>query len=140
MFGKLTIEALPLYSAIAATGALVTVGGAFIVFVVVSWLKAWKYLWTEWLTSVDHKRIGVMYIVLGLVMLVRGFSDALMMRAQQAVAFGAGQGPFPAHHFDQVFTAHGVIMIFFVAMTLITGLINFAVPLQIGARDVAFPF
>ena len=81
-----------------------------------------------------------MYMVLGLVMLLRGFSDAIMMRAQQAIAFGANQGYLPAHHYDQVFTAHGVIMIFFVAMPLVTGLMNFVVPLQIGARDVAFPF
>src|SRR5882672_166370 len=139
MFGKLTIEALPLYSAIAATGALVTVGGAFIVFVVVSWLKAWKYLWTEWLTSVDHKRIGVMYIVLALIMLMRGFVDAIMMRAQQAMALNNG-GYLPPEHFDQIFSSHGTIMIIFMAMPFMTGLMNIAVPLQIGTRDVAFPF
>jgi cytochrome o ubiquinol oxidase subunit 1 len=139
MFGKLTIEALPLYSAIAATGALVTVGGAFIVFVVVTWLKAWKYLWTEWLTSVDHKRIGVMYIVLALIMLMRGFVDAIMMRAQQAMALNNG-GYLPPEHFDQIFSSHGTIMIFFMAMPFMTGLMNIAVPLQIGTRDVAFPF
>src|SRR3546814_3208870 len=81
-----------------------------------------------------------MYMVLGIIMLLRGFSDALMMRAQQAVAFGPNQGYLPADHYDQIFTAHGVIMIFFVAMPLITGLMNYIVPLQIGARDVAFPF
>ena len=139
MFGKLTIEALPLYSAIAATGALVTVGGGFVVFVVVTWLKAWKYLWTEWLTSVDHKRIGVMYIVLALIMLMRGFVDAIMMRAQQAMALNNG-GYLPPEHFDQIFSSHGTIMIFFMAMPFMTGLMNIAVPLQIGTRDVAFPF
>src|ERR1700681_903039 len=139
MFGKLTIEALPLYSAIAATGALVTVGGGFIVFVVVTWLKAWKYLWTEWLTSVDHKRIGVMYIVLALIMLMRGLVDAIMMRAQQAMALNNG-GYLPPEHFDQIFSSHGTIMIFFMAMPFMTGLMNIAVPLQIGTRDVAFPF
>ncbi len=81
-----------------------------------------------------------MYMVLGLVMLLRGFADALMMRTQQAMAFGGSQGYLPAHHYDQIFTAHGVIMIFFVAMPFITGLMNFVVPLQIGARDVSFPF
>ncbi|MGK3810991.1 cbb3-type cytochrome c oxidase subunit I, partial [Enterococcus faecium] len=89
-------------------------------------------------TSVDHKKIGIMYIILGIVMLLRGFSDALMMRAQQAVAFGADQGYLPAHHYDQIFTAHGTIMIFFVAIPLVVGIINFVMPLQIGARDVAF--
>ena len=86
MFGKLTIDALPLYSAIAAGGAAVTVGGALLVAIVITWLKAWKYLWTDWLTSVDHKRIGIMYIVLALIMLLRGFVDAIMMRTQQAMS------------------------------------------------------
>ncbi|MBS0422629.1 MAG: cytochrome o ubiquinol oxidase subunit I, partial [Proteobacteria bacterium] len=97
-------------------------------------------LWRDWITSIDHKKIGIMYIILGVVMLLRGFSDALMMRAQQALSFGDSMGYLPPHHYDQVFTAHGVIMIFFVAMPLVTGLMNFVVPLQIGARDVAFPF
>src|SRR5207302_276184 len=99
----------------------------------------WSYLWREWLTSVDHKRIGVMYIVLALLMLLRGFSDAIMMRAQQAVAAGGAQGYLPPEHFDQVFSAHGTIMIFFMAMPFVVGLMNFAVPLQLGIRDVAFP-
>ena len=81
-----------------------------------------------------------MYVILGIVMLLRGFADAIMMRIQQAVAFGDNLGYLPPHHYDQIFTAHGVIMIFFVAMPLVTGLMNFVVPLQIGARDVAFPF
>ncbi|MPZ34155.1 MAG: cytochrome o ubiquinol oxidase subunit I [Rhodospirillales bacterium] len=139
MFGKLTLDALPLYSAIAAGGAAVTVGGALLVAFVVTWLRAWKYLWTEWLTSVDHKRIGIMYIVLALIMLVRGFVDAIMMRAQQATALDAG-GYLPPEHFDQIFSSHGTIMIFFMAMPFMTGLINVAMPLQIGTRDVAFPF
>ena len=81
-----------------------------------------------------------MYMILGIIMLLRGFADALMMRAQQAMAFGDNAGFLPPHHYDQVFTAHGTIMIFFVAMPLVTGLMNYVVPLQIGARDVAFPF
>src|ERR1700739_559516 len=81
-----------------------------------------------------------MYVFLGIVMLLRGFSDAAMMRAQQAISFGSAMGYLPPHHYDQIFTAHGVIMILFVAMPLVTGLMNFVVPLQIGARDVAFPF
>ena len=99
----------------------------------------WPYLWREWLTSVDHKRIGVMYIILALVMLLRGFGDAIMMRTQQAVAAGGAQGYLPPEHFDQIFSAHGTIMIFFMAMPLVVGLMNFAVPLQLGVRDVAFP-
>src|SRR5262249_23561413 len=90
------------------------------------------------LTSVDHKRIGVMYLVLALLMLLRGFTDAIMMRAQQAVAAGS-QGYLPPEHFDQIFSAHGTLMIFFVAMPLGIGFMNFAVPLQVGIRDVAFP-
>jgi len=97
------------------------------------------YLWREWITSVDHKRIGVMYLVLALLMLLRGFSDAIMMRSQQAVAAGGAQGYLPPEHYDQIFSAHGTIMIFFVAMPLVIGLMNFAVPLQLGIRDVAFP-
>jgi len=139
MFGRLTIEALPLYSAIAAGGAAVTVGGALLVAVVITWLGAWRYLWTEWFTSVDHKRIGIMYVVLALIMLLRGFVDAIMMRAQQAMALNSG-GYLPPEHFDQIFSSHGTIMIFFMAMPFMTGLLNIAVPLQIGTRDVAFPF
>uniref|UniRef100_UPI0028AB4473 cytochrome o ubiquinol oxidase subunit I n=2 Tax=Pseudomonas TaxID=286 RepID=UPI0028AB4473 len=98
------------------------------------------YLWTEWLTTVDHKKIGVMYIVVAMVMLLRGFADAIMMRTQLAVATGGSEGYLPPEHYDQIFTAHGVIMIIFMAMPFFTGLMNLAVPLQIGARDVAFPF
>ncbi|WP_409314171.1 cbb3-type cytochrome c oxidase subunit I [Sphingomonas sp. BK345] len=103
-------------------------------------LKGWlPYLWREWITSVDHKRIGVMYCLLALVMLIRGFADALMMRSHQAMAVGAGKGFLPPDHYDQIFSAHGTIMIFFVAMPFMIGLMNFAVPLQLGVRDVAFP-
>src|ERR1700743_1983347 len=96
------------------------------------------YLWEEWITSVDHKRIGVMYTFLAMVMLLRGFSDAIMMRAQQAIAFQA-QGYLPPEHYNQIFSAHGTIMIFFVAMPFVIGLMNLVVPLQLGVRDVAFP-
>src|SRR5471030_2465376 len=99
----------------------------------------WPYLWKEWITSVDHKRIGVMYIVLALVMLLRGFADAIMMRTQQAVAAGDAQGYLPPEHFDQIFSAHGTIMIFFMAMPFVIGLMNIILPLQLGVRDVAFP-
>lgn len=139
MFGRLTIEALPLYSAIAASGAAMVVGGALLVAIIITWLKGWAYLWNEWLTSVDHKRIGAMYVILALIMLLRGFVDAIMMRAQQAMALNNG-GYLPPEHFDQIFSSHGTIMIFFMAMPFMTGLLNIAVPLQIGTRDVAFPF
>ena len=99
----------------------------------------WPYLWREWLTSVDHKRIGVMYLILALVMLLRGYSDAIMMRSQQAIAIGGAQGYLPPDHYDQIFSSHGTIMIFFVAMPFVMGLMNFVVPLQLGVRDVAFP-
>jgi cytochrome o ubiquinol oxidase subunit 1 len=99
----------------------------------------WGYLWNEWLTSVDHKRIGVMYVVLALLMLLRGFTDAIMMRVQQALAAGTSQGYLPPEHFDQLFSAHGTIMIFFMAMPFVIGLMNFVVPLQLGVRDMAFP-
>ncbi len=109
---------------------------------ILAWITVnghWPYLWREWITSVDHKRIGVMYIVLALIMLLRGFADAIMMRSQQAIAAGGAQGYLPPEHFDQVFSAHGTIMIFFMAMPFVIGLMNFVVPLQLGVRDMAFP-
>lgn len=139
MLGKLSIDSLPLYSAIAFGGAMTEVVAGIVVIGIVLWLGKARYLWTEWLTSVDHKRIGIMYVVLALVMLLRGFADAIMMRAQQAIAAN-NEGYLPPEHFDQVFSSHGTIMIFFMAMPFLTGLINFVVPQQIGARDVAFPF
>ena len=140
IFGRLSWDAIPFHEPILiATFAGVLVGGAALV-ALISYFRLWGTLWRDWFTSIDHKKIGIMYMVLGLVMLLRGFADALMMRAQQAMSFGENAGFLPPHHYDQVFTAHGVIMIFFVAMPLITGLMNYVVPLQIGARDVAFPF
>ncbi|MCD6055775.1 MAG: cytochrome o ubiquinol oxidase subunit [Gammaproteobacteria bacterium] len=106
----------------------------------VTYFKKWGYLWREWLTTVDHKRIGIMYLVVAFIMLFRGFIDAVMMRTQQLMSTGASHGYLIPEHFDQIFTAHGVIMIFFVAMPLMFALINIVMPLQIGARDVAFPF
>jgi cytochrome o ubiquinol oxidase subunit 1 len=139
MLGKLTFDALPFYSNIALFGAALQVFVGAAVIGAVTWFGKWRYLWTEWLTSVDHKRIGIMYIVLALVMLLRGLTDAIMMRTQQALAYNSPGYLQPAH-FDQVFSAHGTIMIFFVAMPFLTGLINIVVPQQIGARDVSFPF
>ncbi|WP_022687750.1 cytochrome o ubiquinol oxidase subunit I [Sphingomonas phyllosphaerae] len=140
IFGRLTLESFPIHEPIlVATFAMVALGGAAVLGAL-TYFKLWGYLWKEWFTSVDHKKIGIMYIVLAIIMFLRGFADALMMRAQQAIAFNGSEGFLPAHHYDQVFTAHGVIMIFFVAMPFVTGLMNFVVPLQIGARDVSFPF
>ncbi|UVK54688.1 cytochrome o ubiquinol oxidase subunit I [Mesorhizobium sp. AR02] len=140
IFGRLTLDSLPLHEPIVvATFAAVALGGIALLGVI-TYFKLWTYLWREWFTSVDHKKIGIMYMVLGLVMLLRGFSDAIMMRLQQAIAFNGSEGYLNSHHYDQIFTAHGVIMIFFVAMPFVTGLMNFVVPLQIGARDVSFPF
>jgi len=139
MLGKLSFDALPFYSDIAFGGALVTVLGAAGVMAIVTWFGWWRAVWTGWLTSLDHKRVGIMYLVLAGIMLLRGFVDAAMMRAQQAIAVQS-DGYLPPGHFDQIFSSHGTIMIFFVAMPFLTGLINFVMPLQIGARDVAFPF
>ncbi|MDE1153688.1 MAG: cytochrome o ubiquinol oxidase subunit I [Micavibrio sp.] len=140
VFGRLSLDALPLHEPILVGTFAVTALGGIAVAAGIAYYKLWGYLWREWFTSIDHKRIGIMYTILGLIMLLRGFADALMMRLQQALAFNGSEGYLPAEHYDQVFTAHGVIMIFFVAMPLVTGLMNYVVPLQIGARDVAFPF
>ncbi|KTQ97809.1 cytochrome o ubiquinol oxidase subunit I [Aureimonas ureilytica] len=140
IFGRLTLEAFPYHEPIVVVTFAVVMLGAIALLGALTYFKLWGYLWKEWFTSVDHKKIGIMYMVLGIVMLLRGFADAIMMRLQQAIAFGGSEGYLNAHHYDQVFTAHGVIMIFFVAMPLVTGLMNYVVPLQIGARDVSFPF
>src|SRR5215218_1971688 len=140
IFGRLSWEAIPYHEPILlVTFAAVLLGGAAVLALLTRY-RLWGPLWRDWITSIDHKKIGIMYIILGLVMFLRGFADALMMRAQQAISFGDNAGFLPPHHYDQVFTAHGVIMIFFVAMPFVTGLMNYVVPLQIGARDVAFPF
>ncbi len=140
LFGKLTWESIPLHEPILIVTFIgVAIGGAAVLGLV-TYFRLWGYLWKEWFTSIDHKKIGIMYIILALVMLLRGFADAIMMRVQQAIASGGAEGYLPPHHYDQIFTAHGVIMIFFMAMPMITGLMNYVVPLQIGARDVSFPF
>ncbi len=140
MLGKLTLEAIPYHEPIimGAVGAMIL--GGILICAALTYFGKWKWLWTEWLTSVDHKKIGIMYIIVAMVMLLRGFADAIMMRLQLAMASGGSDGFLNAHHYDQIFTAHGVIMIFFMAMPFMVGLMNIVVPLQIGARDVAFPF
>ncbi|MGN6365665.1 cytochrome o ubiquinol oxidase subunit I [Asticcacaulis taihuensis] len=140
LFGKLRLDSVPWHEPIIMVAGAGMVGGAILVLGLITYFKQWKYLWTEWLTSVDHKKIGAMYIILALIMLLRGFADALMMRSQQALASNGGAGYLPPDHFDQIFSAHGVIMIFFMAMPFVIGLMNVVMPLQIGARDVAFPY
>ncbi len=139
MLGKLTWSAIPFNEPIpmAAGGVVVAVVLGLLLWITVK--GHWPYLWREWITSVDHKRIGVMYCLLALVMLLRGFSDAIMMRSQLALSAGASQGYLPPDHYDQIFSAHGSIMIFFTAMPFVIGLMNFVLPLQLGIRDVAFP-
>lgn len=140
MFGKLSWDAIPYHEPIlVGTFSVVAILGLVLV-AALTYYKKWGYLWKEWLTTVDHKKIGVMYIAVALVMLLRGFADAIMMRTQLAVAHGGNEGFLPPHHYDQIFTAHGVIMIIFMGMPMVIGLMNIVVPLQIGARDVAFPF
>jgi cytochrome o ubiquinol oxidase subunit 1 len=138
MLGKLTWSSIPFDQPIPMLASAVVI---VVILATLAWLTVkghWPYLWREWITSVDHKRIGVMYCALALVMLLRGFSDALMMRSQQAIAYDS-PGYLAPEHFDQIFSAHGTIMVFFVAMPFMIGLMNFAVPLQLGVRDVAFP-
>ena len=140
MFGKLSLSAIPYDNPI----TMPAVGGAILLGLVIlgliTYYRKWTYLYKEWLTSLDHKKIGIMYIILALVMLLRGFADAILMRSQQAVAAGGSLGFLPPDHFDQIFSAHGSIMIMFMAMPFMVGLMNIVVPQQIGARDVAFPF
>jgi cytochrome o ubiquinol oxidase subunit 1 len=138
MFGKLSWSVIPFSQPIPLITSLVVIVVLLGVMVLVTVKGWWPYVWREWITSVDHKRIGIMYCLLGLVMLIRGFADAIMMRTQQAVAIGA-PGYLPPEHYDQVFTAHGTIMILFGAMPLVIGFMNFLIPLQLGVRDVAFP-
>lgn len=146
LFGNLNYESFPfLYAPATGTGIFVGIlifMGLLVASIVgyVTYTKNWKYIWNEWITSIDHKKIGIMYVVLAFIMLFRGFVDAIMMRSQQAIAVGHSMGYLPPEHYDQIFTAHGVIMIFFMAMPFMFGLINLALPLQIGARDVAFPY
>lgn len=140
LLGKLSLQAIPFQNPIIMSGvafmgimSLCIVGSIF-------YFKKWTWLWREWLTSVDHKKIGIMYIALAFIMLLRGFIDAMMMRMHLAMAAGHAQGYLPPEHYNQIFTAHGVIMIFFMAMPFMFGLINIVLPLQIGARDVAYPY
>ncbi|MBB4619080.1 cytochrome o ubiquinol oxidase subunit I [Sphingomonas abaci] len=138
VFGKLSWDAIPFSEPLPlVAGGLV--GAGLVALLAWVWRRGYMpYLWKEWITSVDHKKIGIMYCTLAAVMLLRGFSDALLMRSQQAIAYNS-PGYLPPDHYDQIFSAHGTIMIFFVAMPFMIGLMNFVLPLQLGIRDVAFP-
>jgi len=139
MFGRLGLSAFD-HDAIQNGAVISMVVAGIAILAVITYLKKWKWLWREYLTSVDPKRIGVMYMVVMLIMFAKGFSDAVLMRTQQALAVGDSQGILHAQHFQEIFSAHGTAMIFFVAMGFVFGLLNLIVPLQIGARDVAYPF
>lgn len=139
MFGILTLKDF-LHGPVETVPQLMVVLGGAAVVAAITYFRRWKWLYREWLTTVDHKRIAVMYFILAAVMGLRGLADAIMMRAQQAVSVPGSEGYLSPDHFAQIFTAHGVIMIFFVAMPFMFALINLAIPLLIGARDVAFPF
>lgn len=140
LLGKLSLAAIPFGNPIIMTTAVCMLVVSALILGAITYFKKWTWLWREWLTTVDHKKIGIMYILLSLIMLLRGLIDALMMRAQQAMAVGNNMGYLPPEHYNQIFSAHGTIMIFFMAMPFMFGLINLVLPLQIGARDVAFPF
>lgn len=139
IFGKLSLDAIP-HDPVALAGVVFMFSAGIAALVALTYFKLWRWLWEEYLTSLDPKKIGIMYIVVAVLMLVRGMADAGMMRLQQAISVGDSFGYLSPEHFQQVFSAHGTIMIFFVAMPILFGLINLIMPLQIGARDVAFPF
>lgn len=140
MLGKLNFNSIPYQEPI----VMITIFVIFLVSLglisIITYHKKWTYLWNEWFTSVDHKKIGIMYIIIAFIMMLRGLADAIMMRAHQAIVSSGQSGFLSPHHYDQIITAHGVIMIIFMATPFIVGLMNLIVPLQIGARDVAFPF
>ncbi|EKD70557.1 MAG: ubiquinol oxidase, subunit I, partial [uncultured bacterium] len=132
LFGNLTLAAIPYHNPIImGAGFFMGLIGAAVIGALLYFNK-WKWLWREWITTVDHKKIGVMYIILAIIMLLRGMADAIMMRLQQVLSVGNSMGYLPPEHYDQIFTAHGVIMIFFMAMPFMFGLINLVLPLQIG--------
>ena len=140
VFGKLSWDAIPFHTPIIMGALAFMIIFALTILIAITVMGKWSYIMKEWVASVDHKKIGIMYIILALVMLLRGFTDAMLMRSQQVLSAGTHMGYLPPDHYDQIFTAHGVIMIFFVAMPFMFGLINIALPLQIGARDVAYPY
>jgi cytochrome o ubiquinol oxidase subunit 1 len=138
LLGRLTFDAF-VHDPLMAGAGITMIGSLILAVIGVTVFKKWKWLWS-WMTTLDHKKIGVMYIVVAIVMLLRGLADVLLIRTQQALASGDAQGILSSDHFQQIFTAHGTLMIFFVAMGLLFGVLNLVIPQQIGARDVAFPF
>ncbi len=138
MLGRLSLDAIP-QDPVTLSAAIGAGVGLIAVLAALTYFKKWGWLWREWLTSLDPKKIGIMYLVVAFIMLLRALSDAIMMRAQQALFATDPSSPISPELFQQVFSAHGTIMIFFVAMGVIFGVINLIMPLQIGARDVAFP-
>ncbi|MDE3048193.1 MAG: cbb3-type cytochrome c oxidase subunit I, partial [Verrucomicrobiota bacterium] len=139
IFGRLTLKSFE-HDFVQSSAVVGMVLGGIAVFALITYYKKWKWLWHEYITTVDHKKIGIMYFVVALVMLLRGFADALLMRVQQALSVGDSFGYLGADHYQEIFSSHGTAMIFFVGMGVVFGLMNCLVPLQIGARDVAFPF
>ncbi len=139
IFGDLTWNALP-HEWFTIGGTVAMAGIGIVCAILLTHYKRWTWLWKEWLTSTDPKRIGIMYILVALLMFFRGGLDAAMIWLQQALSAGASHGYLDPGHFQQIFTAHGDIMVFFVTMGLFFGIMNIIVPLEIGARDLAFPF
>jgi cytochrome o ubiquinol oxidase subunit I len=139
MFGNLTLDAFK-HEASQNGAVVMMVLGAVLIFGLITYLKKWKWLWHEWIISFDPKKIGMMYMIVALTLFLKGFADALIVRAQQMFSVGDAHGFISAEHFQEVFSAHGTTMIFFVGMGVVFGLMNLIIPLQIGARDVAFPF
>ena len=122
MFGKLSLSAIPYDNLITLSAVVGAVLLGLVILGLITYYRKWTYLYQEWLTSLDPKKIGIMYIILALVMLLRGFSDAILMRSQQAVAAGGSLGFLAPEHFDQIFSAHGSIMIVFMAMPFLVGI------------------
>src|SRR5580692_3757533 len=139
MFGNLTWDSFR-HDTIQSSAVISMILGGIAISGLLFYLKRWKWLWNEWLTSVDPKRIGIMYLIVVLIMFCKGFADALLIRLQQTLSVGDSQGLLSAGHFQEIFSAHGTTMIFFVGMGVVFGLANLIIPLQIGARDVAYPF
>jgi cytochrome o ubiquinol oxidase subunit 1 len=138
IFGRLTPSAF-VHDPIMASAGFAMLGALILAMIALTYFKKWKWLWKNWITSLDPKKIGAMYLIVSVIMLLRGFADVLLLRAQQANDNVNGV-LLTSDHFQQIFSAHGSIMIFFVAMGIIFGVFNLIIPSQIGARDVAFPF
>ncbi len=137
--GKLSIHQVPT-NPITVGGIIIMVGLPLLIAAFLTYKKKWRWLYREWLTTMDAKKIGIMYIIVAFLMLLRGGSDAALIRVQQATSVGSSHGIISSSTFKQVFSAHGTIMIFFVAMGFMFGIINLILPVMLGSRDVAFPF